>query len=164
MHRLINIIYTGFSLIQLTMAFLNFYKKMYFLNFPNLVLLILRLAIRLFDIENSYPGFGAYYWYYMLSVSLSACFINVHMILNFCKNNWISYIIILLLFLFFIFSTLYGIQVGIYSEKNEPFVFKLSGLYVSLSAFAILSFIIFEILCSSLNIELFNNMQYKIMK
>ena len=120
-HRIINSIYTFFSILALIGVYLNYKKKWHFLNLPSLMLLIIRITIRLLDFEQSYQGFGAYYWQYMLCIVISGMFMNLHVALNFCKNNWVSYTILVFLFFFSLFCILYGIQVGIYHEKNQPF-------------------------------------------
>ena len=88
---------------------------------PSLILLVIRIAVRMLDKEDSYEGFGAYYWQYMLVVSMCGVLMNIHIALNFCKNNWITYLILVALFFFSIFCLLYGIEVGIHFERNEPF-------------------------------------------
>ncbi|MFN9901979.1 MAG: hypothetical protein ACK55Z_25000, partial [bacterium] len=90
-------------------VYLNFKKKWHFLNLPSLMLLIIRITIRLLDFEESYEGFGAYYWQYMLCIVISGMIMNIHVALNFCKNNWFSYTILIILFIYSIFCILYGI-------------------------------------------------------
>lgn len=122
-HRVFNLVYTFFSVLALVGVYLNFKKKMYCFNMPSLLLLVIRIAVRMLDKEESYEGFGAYYWQYMLVVSMCAVLMNIHIALNFCKNNWITYLTLVVLFFFSIFCLLYGIEVGIHFERNEPFVF-----------------------------------------
>lgn len=131
---------------------------------PSLMLLVIRIAVRMLDYEYSYKGFGAYYWQYMLVVSMCGILMNIHIALNFCKNNWLTYTILLILFFFSIFCLLFGIEVGIHHERNEPFVFSLNNNYLFTTLFAAILLIIFEILCASLNVEIFNNMLIKIQK
>ena len=58
----VNLAYTAVSLIQFLGVFLNFYKKMHFLNYFNLTILILRAAFRYYDLEDSYESTGSIIW------------------------------------------------------------------------------------------------------
>ena len=77
----------------------------------------------------------------------------------------IKYIVSILLGFSILFSFIYGIQVGYYKEKNMEMNFSIkdSGL-MNIALFVSLGFFLFEVLCSSVNEELFNNMQIKIQK
>ena len=77
----------------------------------------------------------------------------------------IKYIVSILLGFSILFSFIYGIQVGYYKEKNMEMNFSIkdSGL-MNVVIFVTLGFFLFEVLCSSVNEELFNNMQIKIQK
>ena len=143
MHRIINSVYTFFSILGLIGVFLNFYKKWHFLNFPNICLIIIRISIRLLDFEDSYHGFGAYYWQYLLCIVLVGVIINIHVALNFCLNNCYTYIILIILYFYTIFCILYGIQVGICNERNRPFEFTLENSYIFTTLFAAIAFILF---------------------
>ena len=77
--------------------------------------------------------------------------------------NILRYFLTSMMCLFYVISLLYGVQLGYSREKNIDFTFSItySG-FANSAIFCSLVFIIFEILCSSLNVELYNNMHLKI--
>jgi hypothetical protein len=77
----------------------------------------------------------------------------------------IKYIVSTLLGFSLLVSFIYGIESGYYKEKNMEMYFSIkdSGL-MNVVIFVTLGFFLFEVLCSSVNEELFNNMQIKIQK
>ncbi len=77
----------------------------------------------------------------------------------------IKYIVSTLLGFSLLVSFIYGIELGYYKEKNMEMYFSIkdSGL-MNVVIFVTLGFFLFEVLCSSVNEELFNNMQIKIQK
>ena len=75
------------------------------------------------------------------------------------------YFLSCVIFIFFTFSLLYGVQYGFCKEKQIDFELDSTNYgFINSAAFCSFFFFIFEVLCSSLNTELYSNMQYKINK
>jgi hypothetical protein len=53
-HRISNLVYTFFSILALIGVYLNFKKKMHCFNMQSLMLLVIRIAVRMLDKEESY--------------------------------------------------------------------------------------------------------------
>ena len=161
----VNLAYTAISFIQFLGVFLNFYKKMHFLNYYNLLLLILRLAIRYYDFENGYESTGSIIWQGILVINLAQSILSFHIQINFCQMDIKKYVFSFILFFFFVFSLLYGIQLGYYKDKKLDINFSwFDSAFFQSAIFCSFIFFVFEILCVSLNTELYNNMHSKINK
>ena len=117
----IKLIFVLIELAQLFGAFLNFYKDMHFLNYYNISLIIMKSSLRLFDIEQSYKYFGAYSWQILVFFQSANVVMCLNVQFNFCLMDTKKYCFSVILYFTFIFSMLYGIQLGIHKELNEPF-------------------------------------------
>ena len=161
----VNIAYMAVSAIQLIGVYLNFKKNLKNINNLNLTISILRNAIRFYDFEESCVALGSIYWQGILCIGFAGCLFNIHIQINFCQMDYRKYIFSSVLLIFFSISLLYGIQMAYYKQNNLQiqFSFQRSG-FLEPVFICVAIILIFEIICSSLNVELFNNMQNKIKK
>ena len=126
-HRLCNIIYLAFSVIQFGLCATDNESCIYLAH----ILLTIRVSFRMLDYEATrdlYDPVGN--WYFLCALKCTGCYANIiMMIINF-RNSKLRAVLILLMSSFCIYSITAGIYGFEYVNKLKVLAFVFNYLYI----------------------------------